>query len=116
MSFSEIDYSAGEPAPIDLLEQLFDANGWASERVGDEEIITTVKGGWCTYQLRALWRGTAKAYKALDGLRLQAVEEELKLMFESGELSPDSQNRCKQLMDTRASLKAVFAQRQRGSA
>ena len=57
MSFSEIDFSAGEPAPIDLLEQLFDANGWASERVGDEEIVTTVKGGWCTYQLRALWRG-----------------------------------------------------------
>ncbi|WP_205599625.1 type III secretion system chaperone family protein [Sandarakinorhabdus rubra] len=57
MSFPEMDYPAADPAPIDTLEQYFDANGWASERLGDEEIITTVKGGWATYQLRALWRG-----------------------------------------------------------
>ncbi|MBU6164943.1 MAG: YbjN domain-containing protein [Alphaproteobacteria bacterium] len=57
MSFPDMQYAGAEPAPIDLLEQLFDANGWASERLGDEEIITTVKGGWTTYQLRALWRG-----------------------------------------------------------
>jgi DNA primase len=44
--------------------------------------------------------------KALDGLRLQATDEELQLIFESGVQSPDAQNRCKQLMETRARLKA----------
>ena len=42
----------------------------------------------------------------LDGLRLQAVGEELQLLFESGVRSPDAQQRCKELMDTRARLKA----------
>ena len=53
--------------------------------------------------------------KTLDGLRLNAVEEELKLMFESGPLSPDAQSRCKRLMDTRSKLKAQSAQVQRGT-
>ncbi len=44
--------------------------------------------------------------KALDGLRLQAVGEELQLIFESGVQSPDAQNRCKQLMEARSRLKA----------
>jgi DNA primase len=44
--------------------------------------------------------------KTLDGLRLQAVGDELQLIFESGVQSPDAQNRCKQLMETRARLKA----------
>ena len=46
--------------------------------------------------------------KALDGLRLQATDEELKLIFESGVQSPDAQNRCKQLMETRSRLKALL--------
>lgn len=58
----------------------------------------------------------AELAKTLDGLRLHAVEEELKLMFESGPLSPDAQIRCKHLMDTRSTLKGQFAQLQRGFA
>jgi len=53
--------------------------------------------------------------RTLDGLRLQSVEEELKLMFESGPLSPDAQARCRQLMEQRARLKAQSAAMQRGS-
>ena len=39
-------------------------------------------------------------------LRLQAVDEELKLLFESGVDSPDSQRRGRELMETRKRLKA----------
>jgi DNA primase len=45
----------------------------------------------------------------LDRLRLQAVEDELKLLFESGDLSPDAQLRGKQLMAAQARLKAKLA-------
>ena len=45
-------------------------------------------------------------------LRLQAVEEELKLLFETPSLSPDAQARGKALMGTQARLKAQLAQRQ----
>lgn len=83
MSFSEIDFSAGEPAPIDLLEQLFDANGWASERVGDEEIITTVKGGWCTYQLRALWRSEDRVLQIIAQADLTVPEDRRLAVYET---------------------------------
>ena len=46
----------------------------------------------------------------LDRLRLQAVEEELKLLFESGStLSPDAQARGRELLATQAQLKAKLA-------
>lgn len=56
MSTIDMDYAPAPAAPIDMLEHVFDANGWAFERSGDEEISTSVKAGWTTYQLRALWR------------------------------------------------------------
>ncbi len=45
----------------------------------------------------------------IDRMRLQAVEEELKQLFESGPLSSDAQDRGRQLMGVRAHLKAQFA-------
>ena len=45
----------------------------------------------------------------LDRLRLRAVEEELKLLFDSGLLSPDVQQRGKHLMTQQARLKAQLA-------
>ncbi len=43
-------------APIDMLEEYFRSHQWTYERDGDEEIVTTVKGSWSDYELRALWR------------------------------------------------------------
>lgn len=45
----------------------------------------------------------------LNRLRLQAIEEELKLLFESGVLSPDAQLRCKELIGAQARLKSQLA-------
>ena len=45
----------------------------------------------------------------VDRMRLQAVEDELRQLFESDSLSADSQDRGRQLMATQARLKAQFA-------
>ena len=45
----------------------------------------------------------------LDQLRLQEVDHELKLLFESGLMSPDIQARSAALMHSRARLKALLA-------
>lgn len=45
----------------------------------------------------------------VDRLRLLAIEEELKLLFDSGTLSEDAQRRGKELMGTQARLKAQLA-------
>jgi hypothetical protein len=44
----------------------------------------------------------------LDQLRLQEVDHELKLLFESGLMSPDIQARSAALMHSRARLKAML--------
>jgi DNA primase len=45
----------------------------------------------------------------VDRMSLQAVEDELKALFDSGALSADAQQRSRQLMSVRAQLKAQFA-------
>lgn len=45
----------------------------------------------------------------LDRLRLRMVEEELELLFASGELSPDALQRSKELRDAQRHLKALLA-------
>ncbi len=82
MSFPDVEFAGGEPAPIDMLEQLFDANGWASERLGDEEIITTIKGGWTTYQLRALWRGEDRVLQIIARGDLTVTDEQRAAVYE----------------------------------
>ena len=82
MSFSEIEFVAVDSAPIDLLEQLFDANGWASERVADEEIVTSIKGGWTSYQLRALWRGEDRVLQIIAQSDLVASPEQRAVAYE----------------------------------
>lgn len=57
-------------APIDMLEHYFSSHNWAFERDGDEEIVTTVKGSWSDYELRALWRDEDRVLQfiALTGI------------------------------------------------
>ena len=43
-------------APIDILEQYFEARGWPCERAGDGEIIASASGSWAQYELRGVWR------------------------------------------------------------
>ena len=122
------DMLAGQPAPYDAffacVERTVLEHGPLAPAALMQELRVPAAGDGSTVLARIAQFHDPEAQtdiavelaKALDGLRLQAVEEELKLMFESGELSPDSQARCKQLMDTRSRLKAGFAQLQRGSA
>jgi hypothetical protein len=51
----------------------------------------------------------------VDRLRLQAIEDELKQLFESGDLSPDAQQRGKELGLDRARLKASLTQLSTGT-
>ena len=43
-------------APIEILEQYFEARGWACERTGEGEIVASATGSWAQYELRGVWR------------------------------------------------------------
>jgi hypothetical protein len=43
-------------APIEILEQYFEARGWACERTAEGEIVASATGSWAQYELRGVWR------------------------------------------------------------
>ena len=43
-------------APIEVLEQYFEARGWACERTAEGEIVASATGSWAQYELRGVWR------------------------------------------------------------
>lgn len=52
----EINYN-----PLDAVEQIAVANGWAVERQGDDEIVTEVSAPACMFRLWFAWRADCEA-------------------------------------------------------
>lgn len=42
--------------PVDMLENWFEARGWAHERLSDDEVLASTQGAWGGYELRGVWR------------------------------------------------------------
>ena len=42
--------------PIDLVEEIVQANEWAHDRASDEEMVVEVTGRWCDYRLFFVWQ------------------------------------------------------------
>jgi hypothetical protein len=83
MSLVDIDYTPAPAAPIDMLEHVFDSNGWAFERSGDEEITTSIKAGWATYELRALWREEERVLQIIARADLTAPADRRLAIYEA---------------------------------
>jgi hypothetical protein len=83
MSLVDIEFMPAPAAPIDMLEHVFDANGWAFERSGDEEISTSIKAGWATYQLRALWRDEERVLQIIARADLACPDDRRMVLYET---------------------------------
>ncbi|KNZ33179.1 MAG: DNA primase [Methylibium sp. NZG] len=90
----------GPPTPAALMQELRAA---AEQDGGDSIVLARIAR---FHDPEAQTDIAIELTRTLDGLRLQSVGEELQLIFESGVQSPDAQQRCKDLMETRARLKA----------
>ncbi len=69
--------------PIDVLEQYFEARGWAYERSGDEEIVCTAGGSWAQYELRAVWRGDDGVLQFLCLPDIRAASDKRAAVYET---------------------------------
>jgi hypothetical protein len=74
MTLDDEDAAEDVNAPIDMLEEYFEAHGWSSERQGDEEIVAHFQGSWTQYELRAVWREEDQVlqFLALPDVRVAA--------------------------------------------
>ena len=74
MNVDEYELEREASAPIDMLEQYYAALGWAYERTGDDEIVSTFQGSWTQYELRETWRDEDHVlqFLALPDIRVSA--------------------------------------------
>jgi hypothetical protein len=74
MNIDEYDVERDATAPIDMLEHYFTALGWACERTGEEEIVSSFQGSWSQYELRGIWRDEDHVlqFLALPDIRVSA--------------------------------------------
>ena len=56
LSEEDIQEERDDGAPIEVLEQYFEARGWSCDRTGEGEIVAAATGSWAQYELRAVWR------------------------------------------------------------
>jgi hypothetical protein len=89
MRLDDYEDARDATAPIDMLEHYFQAHGWTSERLGEDEILATVQGSWTQYELRGVWRPEDHVlqFLALPDIRVpadkrQAIYETIGLINE----------------------------------
>ena len=70
-------------APIEVLEQYFEARGWACERTGEGEIVASATGSWAQYELRGVWRPEDQVLQFLAFPDIKVATEKRSAIFES---------------------------------
>lgn len=56
MTVVTFDSTPGSTNPLDMIEEAVFGDEWPCERTADDELLVTVKGNWCDYQIAITWR------------------------------------------------------------
>ncbi|WP_119459164.1 YbjN domain-containing protein [Rhodospirillaceae bacterium SYSU D60014] len=89
MTTLTVEQSSPQTNPLDILEELVNANEWRFDRTTDEEMVVEISGRWCEYRLFFVWQEDLSAmyFSCLFDLRVPsqkrpAVSELLALINE----------------------------------
>lgn len=50
------DFDMSGANPLDMIETVIFGEDWPCERIGEDELLVSVKGNWCDYQISITWR------------------------------------------------------------
>jgi hypothetical protein len=75
MSTVSMERDSGNTNPLDLLEEIVSANEWAFQRTGEDEILVSLAGRWCDYQLHFGWCGEVSALQFACSLDMRVPAE-----------------------------------------
>jgi hypothetical protein len=56
MTALSLETSVASSNPIDLVEEIVQANEWPHDRATDDEMVVEISGRWCDYRLLFLWQ------------------------------------------------------------
>ena len=83
LSEEEIQDERDDGAPIEVLEQYFEARGWACERTGEGEIVASATGSWAQYELRGVWRPEDQVLQFLAFPDIKVAPEKRTAIYEA---------------------------------
>ena len=83
LSEEEIQDERDDGAPIEVLEQYFEARGWACERTAEGEIVASATGSWAQYELRAVWRPEDQVLQFLAFPDIKVAPEKRSAVYET---------------------------------
>lgn len=83
MGNDEFEQADNESEPLDMLASYFEANGWAFEQHGEDEISAKTQGSWTQYELRAIWRPDDQVLQLLALPDIRVAEEKRTAIYEA---------------------------------
>jgi hypothetical protein len=69
MTALSLETTVASANPIDLVEEIVQANEWAHDRATDDEMVVEISGRWCDYRLLFIWQ------RELNALHFSAAFE-----------------------------------------
>jgi hypothetical protein len=72
MTILTVEQSSPPTNPLDILEELVNANEWRFDRTTEEEMVVEISGRWCEYRLFFAWQEDLSAmyFSCLFDLRI----------------------------------------------
>lgn len=61
MSATTVETTISAHNPLDIVEEIVNANEWPFERSSDDELIVEIGGRWCDYRLYFVWQPDVSA-------------------------------------------------------
>jgi hypothetical protein len=68
--------------PIDLVEEVVQANEWAHDRASDEEMVVEISGRWCDYRMLFLWQQETSALHFSCGFDMKVPKARRAAVYE----------------------------------
>jgi hypothetical protein len=68
------DFDGDGGNPLDLIEHMVIERDWSCERPSEDELLVTIPGSWCAYQLRCVWRADEQVLQLVCPLDLKVPD------------------------------------------
>ncbi len=81
-SLSSVETAPVPGNPIDLVEEIAEANEWPHERTGEEELVVEISGRWGQYRLDFVWQEEMNAMHFSCGFEMEVAEARRPAVYE----------------------------------
>ncbi|MCB2013519.1 MAG: YbjN domain-containing protein [Sphingobium sp.] len=83
MGNDEFEEDGHEAEPLDMLASYFEANGWAFQHNGEDEIAAKMQGSWAQYEIRAIWRPEDQVLQLLALPDIRVADDKRAAIYET---------------------------------